>query len=54
MKLSTAYVNYSLILNLNPCQKRQLNLGRISLLKRKVLRRRKQILRKKHAKDKKL
>ena len=46
------WVNNSLTLNLNQCQKRQLNLGRISLVKRKALHRRKRIQRKKHGKVK--
>jgi len=45
-------VNNSLTLKLNLCRKRQLNLERISLLKRKAQHRRKRIQRKKHAKDK--
>ena len=44
------WVNNSLILNLNWCQKKQLNPGRISLLKRKAPHRRKRIQRKKHGK----
>lgn len=46
------WVNNSLTLNLIVCRKRQLNLGRISLLKRKAQHRRKQIQRKKHGKVK--
>jgi len=45
-------VNNSLTLNLNLCQKRQLNPGRISLVKRKAQHRRKRIQRKKHGKVK--
>ncbi len=44
------WVNNSLTLNLIVCQKRQLNPGRISLLKRKAQHRRKRIQRKKHGK----
>ncbi len=46
------WVNNSLTLNLIVCRKRQLNLGRISLLKGKAQHRRKQIQRKKHGKAK--
>lgn len=46
------WVNNSLTLNLIVCRKRQLNLGRISLLKRKALHRRKRIRRKKYGKVK--
>ena len=46
------WVNNSLTLNLIVCRKRQLNLGRISLLKRKAQHRRKRIQRKKHGKVK--
>ena len=46
------WVNNSLTLNLIVCQKRQLNQGRISLLKRKAQHRRKRIQRKKHGKVK--
>lgn len=46
------WVNNSLTLNLNLCRKRQLNLGRTSLVKRKALHRRKRIQRKKHGKVK--
>ena len=46
------WINNSLTLKLNLCRKRQLNLERISLLKRKVQHRRKRIQRKKHAKVK--
>lgn len=42
------WVNNSLTLNLIVCRKRQLNLERISLLKRKAQHRRKRIQRKKH------
>ena len=42
------WVNNSLTLNLIVCRKRQLNPGRISLLKRKAQHRRKRIQRKKH------
>jgi hypothetical protein len=45
-------VNNSLTLNLIVCRTRQLNLGRISLLKRKAQHRRKLIQRKKHGKVK--
>lgn len=45
-------INNSLILNLIVCQKKQLTLGRISLLKRKAQHRRKRIQRKKHGKVK--
>ena len=45
-------VNNSLTINLNLCRKRQLNLGRISLVKRKAQHRRKRIQRKKHGKVK--
>jgi hypothetical protein len=41
---------YSLTLNLIVCRKRQLNPGRISLLKRKAQHRKKRIQRKKHGK----
>ena len=46
------WINNSLILNLIVCQKTQLNLKRISLLKRKAQLRRKRIQRKKHVKVK--
>jgi hypothetical protein len=46
------WVNNSLTLNLNLCRKRQLNLGRISLVKRKAQHRRKRIQGKKHGKVK--
>ena len=45
-------VNNSLTLNSNLCRKRQLNLGRTSLAKRKALHRKKRIQRKKHGKVK--
>jgi hypothetical protein len=51
-KYSAAMSNNSLTLNLILCQKRQLNPGRISLLKRKVQHRRKGIQRQKHGKVK--
>ena len=46
------WVNNSLTLNLIVCQKRQLNPGRISLVRRKAQHRRKRIQRKKHGKVK--
>ena len=49
---SAAISNNSLTLNLIVCRKRQLNPGRISLLKRKAQHRRKLIQRKKHGKFK--